>query len=86
MSPFIFFILLILFSLDSPLWAAPAVHSAYPSCNSLFVPASKESGRPTRPPPMRSPSSLASQLYDASIDDVLDLVMSPSPLPHHGLY
>lgn len=49
--PFHFFILLILFSLDSPLWAAPAVHSAYPSCNSRCFLCSclKESGRPTRP-------------------------------------
>lgn len=49
--PFHFFILLILFSLDSPLWAAPAVHSAYPSCNSRCFLCSclKESGRSTRP-------------------------------------
>lgn len=32
--PFIFFIPLILFSLYSPLWADPAVHSASPCCNS----------------------------------------------------
>lgn len=79
---FIFYVSLV----SSLLWADPAVHSAFRSCNSPSFLCTSLSLCSLPTPPISFPSSLASQLYDVAIDDVLDLVMSPSPLPHRRLY